>query len=79
MKKPTEPIESSKFVSNKGRVSGDFDSRKDSHPKKFEPRPRILSKLRFGEEVWHQMILDDAGMDVVVGVRGLFVGVVFGL
>ena len=51
MKKPTEPIESSKFVSNKGRVSGDFDSRKDSHPKKFEPRPRILSKLRFGEEV----------------------------
>ena len=36
-------------------------------------------KLRFGEEVWHRMILDDIGMDVVNGVRGLFVGVVFGL
>ena len=33
-----ESIESSKFVSHKTRISGEFDSRKDSHPTKLEQR-----------------------------------------
>ena len=31
-----ESNESSKFVSHRARVSGEFDSRKDSHSSKFE-------------------------------------------
>ena len=52
IEKLPEPIESSKFVPNKGRVSGDFDSRKDSHPKKFEPRDHtfMTSTLKRGGE-----------------------------
>ena len=34
-----ESIESSKFVSHRARMSGEFDSKKDSHSTKFEPRP----------------------------------------
>ena len=30
-------------------MSGEFDSRKYSHPTKFEQRPRILVKLNFRE------------------------------
>ena len=31
-----ESTESSKFVSHRARVSGEFDSRKDSHSSKFK-------------------------------------------
>ena len=41
--------ESSRFVSHRGRMSGEFDSRKDSHSTKFERRPRIFVKLSFRE------------------------------
>ena len=44
-----ESIESSKFVSHKARISGEFDSKKDSHPAKVEQKPRILVKLGFRE------------------------------
>ena len=40
-----ESIESFMFVRNKARISGEFDSRKDSHPTILERRPRILVKL----------------------------------
>ena len=30
-------------------MSGEFDSRKDSHPRKLEQRPSILVKLSFRE------------------------------
>ena len=30
-------------------MSGEFDSRKDSHPTKFEQRPQIFVKLSFRE------------------------------
>ena len=30
-------------------MSGEFDSKKDSHPTKFEQRPRILIELSFRE------------------------------
>ena len=45
MKKLLGAIESSKFVSNRARTSGEFDSRKDSHSTKLEQRPRIFVKL----------------------------------
>ena len=35
MKKLLVSIESSKFVSHRARMSGEFDSRKDSHSTKF--------------------------------------------
>ena len=41
-----EPIESSNFVSNRACMSGDFDSRKDSHSTKFEQRSRIFVSFR---------------------------------
>ena len=48
-----ESVESSKFVSHKSvshiRVSGEFDSRKDSHATKLEQRPWIYVKLSFRE------------------------------
>ena len=42
-------IELSTFVSQKVRRSGEFDSGKDSHPKKLERRSRILLKVSFRE------------------------------
>ena len=42
-------IESSKFVSHRARMSGEFESRKDSHSTKFERRPQIFVKLSFRE------------------------------
>ena len=42
-----ESIESSWFVSHRVRMSGEFDSRKDSQSTKFEQRPRIFVKLSF--------------------------------
>ena len=42
-----ESIESSKFVSHRARISGEFDSRKDSHSTKLEQGPRIFIKLSF--------------------------------
>ena len=42
-------MESSKFVSHRARMSGEFDSRKDSHSTKFEQRPQILLQLSFRE------------------------------
>ena len=44
-----ESIESSRFVSHRERMSGEFDSRKDSQSKKFEQRPQIFVKLSFRE------------------------------
>ena len=46
-----ESIESFKFVSHRARMSGEFDSRKDSQSTKFERRPRIFVKLSFRELV----------------------------
>ena len=44
-----ESIESSKFVSHRARMSGEFDSRNDSHSTKLEERPRVFVKLSFRE------------------------------
>lgn len=41
--------ESSTFVSLKARMSGKFESNKDSHPVKLGRRPWILVKLSFRE------------------------------
>ena len=49
MKKLPESIESSRFVSNRARMSGEFDSRKDSQSTKFEQRSQIFVKLSFRE------------------------------
>ena len=46
---------SSKFVSPGARMSGEFDSRKDSHSIKFEQRPQISLKLNF-RVVWFKVI-----------------------
>ena len=48
MKLP-ESIESSKFVSHRARISGEFDSRKNSHSTKLEQRSQISVKLSFRE------------------------------
>ena len=48
MKLP-ESIESSKFVSHRARMSGEFDTRKDSNSTKFKQRPLISIKLSFRE------------------------------
>ena len=44
-----ESIESFKFVSHRARMSGEFDSRKDSQSTKFKRRPQIFVKLSFTE------------------------------
>ena len=44
-----ESIESFRFVLHAARMSGDFDSRKDSQSTKFEQRPQIFVKLSFRE------------------------------
>ena len=44
-----ESIESSRFVSHRARMSGEFDSRKNLQSTKFERRPRIFVKLSFKE------------------------------
>ena len=44
-----ESIESSKFVSHRVRMSGEFDPRKEPHSKKVEQRPQIFIKLSFTE------------------------------
>ena len=49
MEKMPESIESSKFVSERARMSGEFDSRKDSQSTKFKRRPGIFVKLSFRE------------------------------
>ena len=49
MEKLPESIQSSRFVSHRAKMSGEFDSRKDSHPAKFERRSRIFGKLSFRE------------------------------
>ena len=40
---------SSKFVSQRARMSEEFDSMKDSHSGEFERRPQIFVKLSFIE------------------------------
>ena len=45
----SKSIKSSKFVSHRVRISGQFDSRKDSHSAKVERRPQIFVKLSFRE------------------------------
>ena len=44
-------IESSRFVSHRARMSGEFDSREDSQSTKFEQRPQIFVKASF-RELW---------------------------
>ena len=44
-----ELIEPSRFVSHRARMSGEFDSRKDSNSTKFKQRPQILKKPTFRE------------------------------
>ena len=44
-----ESIESSRFVSQRARMSREFDSRKDSQSTKFERRPQVFVKLSFRE------------------------------
>ena len=44
-----ESIELSKFVSHTARMSGEFDSRKDSRSAKFELRPQIFIKQSLRE------------------------------
>ena len=44
-----ESIESSKFVSHRARMSGEFDSRKDSYSTKFKRKAQIFVKLSFRE------------------------------
>ena len=44
-----ESIESSKFVSHRTRMSGEFHSKKESHSTKFEQRPQIFITLSFRE------------------------------
>ena len=45
----TPHLKSSKFVLYRARMSGEFDSRKDSYLTKLEQRPRIFVKLSFRE------------------------------
>ena len=45
----SESVESSRFVSCRARMSGEFDSRKDLQSTKFEQRPQIFAKLTFRE------------------------------
>ena len=45
----SEAIESSRFVSDRARMSGEFDSREDSQSTKFEQRPQIFVKVSFRE------------------------------
>ena len=49
-----ESIESSKFVSHRATISGDFNSRKDSQSRKFDRRPQIFVKLSFRELHLHK-------------------------
>ena len=42
-------MESSRLVSHRARMSGEFDSRKDSQLTKFEQRSQIFAKIRFRE------------------------------
>ena len=42
-------MESSILVSLRARMSGEFDSRKDSQLTKFEQRSQIFAKIRFRE------------------------------
>ena len=44
-----EPIELSKFISHRARMSGEFHSRKGSYSTKFKRRPRLFIKLGFRE------------------------------
>ena len=55
-KKLPESIESSKFVSHRERISGEFVSKKDSHSTKLEPRPAISVKL-WSREVYGSKLL----------------------
>ena len=43
----SESIESSRFVSHRARMLGEFDSRKDSQSTEFERRPQIFVKVSF--------------------------------
>ena len=44
-----ESIEPLNFVSHRARMSGKFDSSKDSDSTKFEQRPKISGQLSFAE------------------------------
>ena len=44
-----EWIKPAKFAWHRARMSGEFESRKDSHSSKFEQMPQIFVKLSFRE------------------------------
>ena len=44
-----ESIEQSRFVSNRVRMSREFDLRRKSQLRKFDQRPQIFVKLNFRE------------------------------
>ena len=44
-----ESIESSRFFSCRARMSGEFDSTKDSQSTKFQRKPQMFVKLSFRE------------------------------
>ena len=46
-----ESVGSSKVVLHRARMSGEFDSKKNSNSTKLEIRPRIFVKLSFREPV----------------------------
>ena len=49
MEKLPESIESSRFVSHRATMSGEFDSRKDWQSTKFKRKPQIFVKLSLRE------------------------------
>ena len=49
MEKLPESIESSRFVSHRARLLGEFDSRKGLQSTRFERRPQVFVKLSFRE------------------------------
>ena len=50
-----DSIESSRFVSHRGRISGELDSQKYLQPTKIEQRPWIFAKPSF-RELWNSKL-----------------------
>ena len=49
MEKLPESIQSSRFVSHRAGMSGEFDTRKNLQSTKFKQRPQMFVKLSFRE------------------------------
>ena len=67
MKLP-ESNESFRFLSDRVRMSGEFDSRKDLRSTKFEQRAHIFVKLSFGELCDSKLsgLHDFDNMDIII-------------